>query len=119
MIVKCLPQEHNAVPRLGLKPRLLNLESSALTIRPLCLPTIQCVLHLFFHLCVHRITLSNQHCFLFFPADDLPMRGFIGHLEEGGFLPHTHKVFLWAHLNFNIEFNGDQVLVKICSRAQI
>lgn len=40
------------------------------------------------------------------------MRGFIGHLEESGFLPHTHKVFLWAHLNFNIEYNGDQVLQK-------
>ena len=24
-------------------------------------------------------------------------------------MPHTHKVYLWAHLNFNIEFNGDQV----------
>lgn len=44
-----------------------------------------------------------------FHTDDLPMRGFIGHLEESGFLPHSHKVFLWAHLNFNIEFNGDQV----------
>ena len=42
-------------------------------------------------------------------SDDLPLRGFIGHLEEGGFLPHRHKIFLWAHLNFNIEYNGDQV----------
>ena len=24
-------------------------------------------------------------------------------------MPHAHKVFLWAHLNFNIAFNGDQV----------
>ena len=47
---------------------------------------------------------------LFFNADDLPLRGFIGHLEEGSFLPHTHKVFLWAHLNFNIAYNGDQVI---------
>ena len=51
---------------------------------------------------------SLMFCF-WFPSDDLPLRGFIGHLEEGGFLPHTHNVFLWAHLNFNIEFNGDQV----------
>lgn len=48
-----------------------------------------------------------------FHTDDLPLRGFIGHLEESGFLPHSHKVFLWAHLNFNIEFNGDQVGKKI------
>ena len=46
-------------------------------------------------------------CYLF--SDDLPLRGFIGHLEEGGFLPHMHKVFLWAHLHFNIAYNGDQV----------
>ena len=51
-------------------------------------------------------------------SDDLPMRGFIGHLEESGFLPHTHKVFLWAHLNFNIEYNGDQVLHKQKVRKQ-
>ncbi|VDH93407.1 transmembrane 9 superfamily member 1, partial [Mytilus galloprovincialis] len=41
---------------------------------------------------------------------EIPVRGFIGHLEEGGFLPHNHKVFLWAHLNFNIEYNGNQVI---------
>lgn len=41
--------------------------------------------------------------------DEIPVRGFVGHLEEGGFLPHNHKVYLWAHLHFNIEYNGDQV----------
>ncbi|KAL3887903.1 hypothetical protein ACJMK2_000290 [Sinanodonta woodiana] len=45
-----------------------------------------------------------------FVLDDIPIRGFIGHLEEGGFLPHTHKVFLWAHLHFNIEYNEDQII---------
>ena len=50
---------------------------------------------------------------LFSQQDDLPLRGFIGHLEEGGFLPHTHKVFLWKHLNFNIQYNQDQVSVAV------
>ena len=45
-----------------------------------------------------------------FVIDEIPVRGFIGHLEEGGFLPHHHKIFLWAHLNFNIEYNGDQII---------
>ncbi|XP_025091367.1 transmembrane 9 superfamily member 1-like [Pomacea canaliculata] len=45
-----------------------------------------------------------------FVIDDIPVRGFIGHLEEGGFLPHNHKVFLWAHLSFNIEYNGDHII---------
>ena len=38
MGVKCLAQEHNTVPRPGLKPGPFNPESSALTIRPPCLP---------------------------------------------------------------------------------
>ena len=38
MRVKCLAQEHNAVPRPGLKPGLFDPESSALTIRSPCLP---------------------------------------------------------------------------------
>ncbi|XP_060573634.1 transmembrane 9 superfamily member 1-like [Ruditapes philippinarum] len=45
-----------------------------------------------------------------FVIDDVPVRGFIGHLEEGGFLPHTHKVYLWAHLHFNVEYNGNQII---------
>ncbi|XP_069106868.1 transmembrane 9 superfamily member 1-like [Argopecten irradians] len=45
-----------------------------------------------------------------FVIDEIPVRGFIGHLEEGGYLPHTHKIYLWAHLNFNIEYNGDQII---------
>ena len=42
-------------------------------------------------------------------ADDIPIRGFIGHLEEGGFLPHHHKTYIWAHLHFNIEYHDNQV----------
>ena len=36
--VKCLAQEHNAVPQPRLEPRPLDPESNALTIRPLRLP---------------------------------------------------------------------------------
>lgn len=42
-------------------------------------------------------------------SDDLPIRGFIGHLEEGSILPHNHKTYLWTHLHFSFEYNGDQV----------
>ena len=38
MRVKCLAQEHNLVPLLGLEPRPFDPEFSALTIRPLRLP---------------------------------------------------------------------------------
>ncbi|XP_048590054.1 transmembrane 9 superfamily member 1 isoform X2 [Nematostella vectensis] len=45
-----------------------------------------------------------------FVVDDLPVRGFIGHLEEGQILPHRHKISIWNHLHFTIEYNGDQVI---------
>ena len=42
--------------------------------------------------------------------DDLLMRGFIGHLEEGSFLPHNHKTYLWTHLHFSFGYNKNQVV---------
>ncbi|XP_077990163.1 transmembrane 9 superfamily member 1-like [Glandiceps talaboti] len=45
-----------------------------------------------------------------FILDDLPIRGFIGHLEEGAFLPHTHKIYLWTHHHFYFEFHGNQII---------
>ncbi|XP_069544892.1 transmembrane 9 superfamily member 1-like, partial [Brachyistius frenatus] len=45
-----------------------------------------------------------------FVLDDIPIWGFVGYIEESGFLPHSHKVGLWTHLDFNIEFNGNSVI---------
>jgi transmembrane 9 superfamily protein 1 len=45
-----------------------------------------------------------------FVFDDLPVRGFIGHLEEGSFLPHKHEVGIWNHLLFTIQYNGDKII---------
>ncbi|XP_059807458.1 transmembrane 9 superfamily member 1 [Hypanus sabinus] len=45
-----------------------------------------------------------------FVLDDIPIRGFVGYLEESTFLPHTHKVGLWTHLDFHVEYNGDRVI---------
>ncbi|XP_043914417.1 transmembrane 9 superfamily member 1 [Protopterus annectens] len=45
-----------------------------------------------------------------FVLDDIPIRGFVGYVEESGFLPHTHKIGLWTHLDFNIEYNGDRII---------
>ncbi|ELT97180.1 hypothetical protein CAPTEDRAFT_172435 [Capitella teleta] len=56
-----------------------------------------------------RVAIEDLYYFEFV-LDEIPVRGFVGHLEEGGFLPHNHKVYLWAHLHFNIEYNGDQVI---------
>lgn len=45
-----------------------------------------------------------------FMLDELPLRGFIGHLSESGFLPHRHEVFLWVHHHFRIEHNGNHII---------
>eukprot|EP00050_Salpingoeca_kvevrii_P007528 m.296863 g.296863 ORF g.296863 m.296863 type:complete len:593 (+) comp13477_c0_seq1:41-1819(+) len=45
-----------------------------------------------------------------FLIDDLPVRGFIGQLEEH-VLPHYHTVFLWTHMKFHLEYNGNQIVV--------
>ncbi|KAG8455382.1 hypothetical protein GDO86_001541 [Hymenochirus boettgeri] len=45
-----------------------------------------------------------------FVLDDIPIRGFLGYMEESGFLPHTHKIGLWSHLDFNIEYNDDRII---------
>ncbi|XP_022409354.1 transmembrane 9 superfamily member 1 isoform X3 [Delphinapterus leucas] len=45
-----------------------------------------------------------------FVVDDLPIRGFVGYMEESGFLPHSHKIGLWTHLDFHLEFHGDRII---------
>ncbi|XP_066578935.1 transmembrane 9 superfamily member 1 isoform X2 [Amia ocellicauda] len=45
-----------------------------------------------------------------FVLDEIPIWGFVGYMEESGFLPHSHKVGLWTHLDFNIEYSGEAVV---------
>uniref|UniRef100_T1ITP6 Transmembrane 9 superfamily member n=1 Tax=Strigamia maritima TaxID=126957 RepID=T1ITP6_STRMM len=45
-----------------------------------------------------------------FVIDDIPVRGFIGHLDENGIFPHKHYIFLWTHFNFVIEYNKDKII---------
>ncbi|XP_053651003.2 transmembrane 9 superfamily member 1 [Cherax quadricarinatus] len=52
----------------------------------------------------------EEHYYYEFVINDIPVRDFIGHLEESGFIPHTHKVFLWTHQHFNIYYNGDKII---------
>ncbi|KAK2181171.1 hypothetical protein NP493_408g01013 [Ridgeia piscesae] len=60
---------------------------------------------------LHKLQDAIEDLYYFeFVIDDIPVRGFIGHLEEGGFLPHNHKIYLWTHLHFNVEYNGNQII---------
>ncbi|XP_056868581.1 transmembrane 9 superfamily member 1 [Takifugu flavidus] len=60
---------------------------------------------------VDQLREAIEELFYFeFVLDDIPIWGFVGYLEESGFLPHSHKVGLWTHLDFNIEYNGNAVI---------
>lgn len=37
------------------------------------------------------------------------MRGFIGQLEEGNLIPHTHNTFLYTHYDFYFQYNENRV----------
>ena len=45
-----------------------------------------------------------------FVLDDLPVRGFIGQLEEQ-LMPGTSTTYLWTHMHFALQYNGDQIVV--------
>uniref|UniRef100_A0A1I8FN85 Transmembrane 9 superfamily member n=1 Tax=Macrostomum lignano TaxID=282301 RepID=A0A1I8FN85_9PLAT len=53
-----------------------------------------------------------------FVVDDIPVRGFVGHLEETGFVPHSHKVFLWTHFSFRFYFSGPAHRLRQGGHAQ-
>ncbi|XP_074150438.1 transmembrane 9 superfamily member 1 [Sminthopsis crassicaudata] len=60
---------------------------------------------------VERLRQAIEELYYFeFVVDDLPIRGFVGYMEESGFLPHSHKIGLWTHLDFHLEFHGDRIV---------
>lgn len=58
-----------------------------------------CACPLFFK--VDELREAIEELFYFeFVLDDIPIWGFVGYLEESGFLPHSHKVLLLRlHVN--------------------
>lgn len=53
--------------------------------------------------------IEDQYYFEFV-VDDIPIRNFIGHVEEGRLFPHTHKVLLWTHYHFFFEYNDERII---------
>lgn len=42
-----------------------------------------------------------------FVVDDLLIWGFVGYMEESGFLLYSYKIGFWIYLDFYLEFYGD------------
>ncbi|XP_057366234.1 transmembrane 9 superfamily member 1-like isoform X1 [Daphnia carinata] len=53
--------------------------------------------------------IEDQYYFEFV-VDDLPLRNFVGHLEEGRLFPHTHKIMVWTQYDFVFEYNDRQII---------
>jgi len=70
---------------------------------------------------IKRLREAIEELYYFeFVVEDLPMRGFIGRLEEEGIFPaHKHKIWLWSHLTFNFEYNGNKLIsANVTSKGQ-
>ncbi|TKC52955.1 hypothetical protein EI555_009359, partial [Monodon monoceros] len=66
---------------------------------------------------VERLRQAIKELYYFeFVVDNLPICGFVGYMEERGFLPHSHKSGLWTHLDFHLEFHRDWI---ICARVSV
>jgi transmembrane 9 superfamily protein 1 len=60
---------------------------------------------------IHKLRDAIEDLYYFeFVIDDIPVRGFIGRLEEGNFIPHQHKIYFFNHHVFNIEYNDQQII---------
>ncbi|KAK2497196.1 hypothetical protein MC885_007257 [Smutsia gigantea] len=49
---------------------------------------------------------SRLYCFAFV-VDDSPICGFVGYVEQSGFLPHSLKTGLWSPLDSHLEVHAD------------
>eukprot|EP00043_Microstomoeca_roanoka_P007486 m.71973 g.71973 ORF g.71973 m.71973 type:complete len:595 (-) comp13844_c0_seq1:43-1827(-) len=55
-----------------------------------------------------------------FIIDDLPVRGFLGQLEEHVIdIPSTYKTFLWTHMHFHLQYNGDHIVAANVSEKLV
>lgn len=45
-----------------------------------------------------------------FILDDIPIWGFVGYIEESGFLPHSHKVGLFVLLRVCVIYGGNCIV---------
>eukprot|EP00038_Savillea_parva_P007891 m.173148 g.173148 ORF g.173148 m.173148 type:complete len:588 (+) comp13650_c0_seq1:41-1804(+) len=60
---------------------------------------------------IEKLTNAIEELYYFeFVLDDLPVRGFIGQYEEQ-VLPGTSSVYLWTHMHFQLDYNGNQIVV--------
>lgn len=51
----------------------------------------------------------EEHYYFEFVIDDIPIRNFVGYLEETNIFPHKHNIYLYTHYHFDFLINNNQV----------
>ncbi len=51
----------------------------------------------------------EEHYYFEFVIDDIPIRGFVGQVEETNLFPHKHHIYIYTHHHFDFHINDNQV----------
>jgi len=51
----------------------------------------------------------EEHYYFEFVVDDIPVRGFVGQVEETNIFPHKHHIYIYTHHHFDFHINNNQV----------
>ena len=51
----------------------------------------------------------EEHYYFEFVVDDIPIRGFVGEVEETNLFPHRHHILVYTHHHFDFFINNNQV----------
>jgi len=51
----------------------------------------------------------EEHYYFEFVIEDIPIRGFVGQVEETNLFPHKHHIYIYTHHHFEFYVNNNQV----------
>jgi transmembrane 9 superfamily protein 1 len=67
---------------------------------------------------LNALRLAIEEFYYFeFVVDDIPIRGFVGQVEETNLFPHKHHIYIYTHHHFDFHINNNQV-TKIDSKRK-
>lgn len=62
---------------------------------------------------LNALRLAIEEFYYFeFVIDDIPLRGFVGQVEETNLFPHKHHIYVYTHHHFDFHVNNNQVRKK-------
>ena len=65
---------------------------------------------------LNALRLAIEEFYYFeFVVDDIPIRGFVGQVEETNLFPHKHHIYVYTHHHFDFHVNNNQVMEQTIS----